>query len=81
MTDISNVLNMIMHDKKCSSVYAFYLLGGAHDKSDDEPAVSLYKPVRSTSRDEQHKLGTGDRGGKSIHSYAKRECNSYGQRG
>ena len=61
MVDISGALQMIMAKRKCSSVYALYLLGGEYDEPDDEPAISVHKPIHTKDTDaKQHKLGSGD---------------------
>lgn len=55
MLDISKALKEIMQEKKCTSIYAFYLLGGQHDKS-DEPVPLHNKPIRPKTQ-LSYKLG------------------------
>ena len=80
MTDISGALNALMQKENYSSTHAFYLLGGDIDESRDKPIFSVSEPVHAETDEQQYQLGTRHRGRKGIYPYAKRECNSYGQR-
>lgn len=69
MTDISGALAMLMEDKHCSSAHAFYLLGGNYDEPVDK-SLSVLQPVPRKTNRKQHKLGTGDRGRKSVYAHS-----------
>ena len=50
MTDIGSVLNQIMHQEKCSSVYAFYLLTKAQKETSNELCKLQSESDKKTSR-------------------------------